>query len=201
MKKLLLIGSLVLVVVGLVVAVAPAREGKNGNKTFSAKLDGFQEVPSISTTGHGKFHAKVNGSSIQYTLKYRNLSSAPQAAHIHLAQEGVNGAIAADLCGGDKPACPTDPAAGTVTGTITAANVKAIPAQGLAANDLAALIRAMKNEATYANIHTTRFGGGEIRGQIDHDDDDDDDDRGHKGKNGNGGNNGGSGKKHDGDDD
>ena len=40
-------------------------------------------------------------------------------AHIHFAQEGVNGGVAAFLCGGDgKPACPQG--SGTVTGTIVA---------------------------------------------------------------------------------
>ena len=31
---------------------------------------------------------------------------------------------------------------------------------------MAELIRAMRAGATYANVHTERFGGGEIRGQI-----------------------------------
>ena len=79
--------------------------------------------------------------------------------HIHFAQEGVNGGVAAFLCGGNgKPACPQG--SGTVTGTITAANVKAIAAQGLAANDISALIRAIKAGYTYANVHSDEFGYG-----------------------------------------
>ncbi len=74
-------------------------------------------------------------------------------AHIHFGQEGVNGGVAAFLCGGDgKPACPQG--SGTVTGTIVADDVKAIAAQGLAANDIGALIRAIKAGYTYANVHT-----------------------------------------------
>ena len=92
-------------------------------------------------------------------------------AHIHFAQEGVNGGVAAFLCGGDgKPDCPQG--SGTVTGTITAENVEAIAAQGLAANDIEALIRALKAGYTYANVHSQDFGSGEIRGQIGDDDDD-----------------------------
>jgi CHRD domain len=109
-------------------------------------------------------------------------------AHIHLGQEGVNGGVAAFLCGGGgKPACPQE--SGEVTGTIVAGDVQAIPAQGLAANDIGALIRAIKHGATYANVHTDNFPSGEIRGQIG----DDDDDHGHHKGNGRG--------KHNGDDD
>jgi hypothetical protein len=76
----------------------------------------------------------------------------------------VSGAVAAFLCGGTKPACPA--AGGTVSGTIVAADVLAIPAQGLAAGDLAGLLKAMRAGVTYANVHTATFGSGEIRGQI-----------------------------------
>jgi hypothetical protein len=42
----------------------------------------------------------------------------------------------------------------------------AIPDQGLQAGDYRAIVRAMVLGATYANIHTSTFQGGEIRGQI-----------------------------------
>jgi CHRD domain-containing protein len=170
MKKLLLAGSLALLVVGLVVTVAVARNS-NGNKHLSAGLEGFQEVPSISSKAEGDIDLKLNGSSIQYRLKYGGFETDVLFAHIHFAQEGVNGAVAAFLCGGGgKPACPTR--SGTVTGTITTADVQAITAQNLAAGDIAALIRAIKAGYAYANVHSTKFPGGEIRGQIGDDDDD-----------------------------
>ena len=199
MKKPLMAGILALLLVGAVVTVAAARGGNgNGGKQVSAGLDGYQEVPSISSKAEGEIKLKVNGSSIQYKLEYGGFDSDVLFAHIHFAQEGVNGGVAAFLCGGNgKPACPAR--SGTVTGTITAANVKAITAQGLAAGDIAALIRAIKAGYTYANVHSTTYSGGEIRGQIGDDDDDDDGhDRGSNGKNGKNGN---GGKKHDGDHD
>jgi hypothetical protein len=73
--------------------------------------------------------------------------------------------VAAFLCGGGgKPACP--PAGGTITGTITAADVVAIPTQNLAAGDLASLMKAIRAGVAYVNVHTTNFPSGEIRGQI-----------------------------------
>ena len=42
--------------------------------------------------------------------------------------------------------------------------------QGIAAGEFAELVRAMRAGATYVNIHTTAFPGGEIRGQVSDDD-------------------------------
>ena len=57
-----------------------------------------------------------------------------------------------------------------MTGTITAADILAITAQGLAAGDFAGAVRALESGNTYANVHTTNFPAGEIRGQIKIDD-------------------------------
>jgi hypothetical protein len=142
--------------------------GALAQATFEARLSGFQEVPSVSTAGTGRFTATVQGSGadtrIEYQLDYRGLTGAATAAHIHFAQRGVAGAVSAFLCGGgDKPACPAE---GTVTGTIDAADVTGPEARGLAAGEIEELVRAMRSGATYANVHTPTFPDGEIRGQI-----------------------------------
>jgi hypothetical protein len=183
MKKLFLAGSLALLVVGVVVTVAPARDGK-GKKSLSGDLVGFSEVPSISTTGHGEINVRPHDNSIDFTLKYSDLEAPVKFAHIHLSEEHVNGAVVAFLCGGGgKPACPNS---GTVNGTITANDVVPVPAQGIADKEIGEVIRAIKAGATYANVHTDTFPTGEIRGQIG--DDDGDDHEGHDG-NGDEGNN------------
>jgi hypothetical protein len=38
--------------------------------------------------------------------------------------------------------------------------------QGIAAGEFAELVRAIKAGRTYVNVHTTKYPGGEIRGQI-----------------------------------
>jgi hypothetical protein len=136
------------------------------DNTFKARLNGFQEVPSKLTNGHGTFTATLNGSTISYSLTFSALSTPAVASHIHFAQRGVNGGIFAFLCGGGgKPACPA--AGGTVTGTIAAADILApSPDQGLAAGDFAGAVRAIRSGNTYVNVHSTRFPAGEIRGQI-----------------------------------
>ena len=51
-------------------------------------------------------------------------------------------------------------------GVITAANVIGPAGQGIAAGEFAELIRAIKGGRTYANVHSSSFPGGEIRGKI-----------------------------------
>jgi hypothetical protein len=83
-----------------------------------------------------------------------------------VGQRHVNGGVSVFFCGGGgKPACPNS-SSGTVSGTITAEDVLGPTAQGFEAGDLAALERAIRGGVTYANMHTMKFPGGEIRGQI-----------------------------------
>jgi hypothetical protein len=167
MKKLLLAGLLALAAVALVVTVATAKNG-NGHRNggFHAKLDSFQEVPlTLSTTGEGKFKAKLRNGVVEYKLRYSGLEGgAAGAAHIHLGRPAVAGGVIAFLCGGgDKPACPPS---GEVTGTIDPADVIGPAAQGIDPGEFDEFVRAMKAGATYVNVHTSQYTDGEIRGQI-----------------------------------
>ena len=62
--------------------------------------------------------------------------------------------------------------AAPVTSLIIAANVIGPGAQGIAAGEFAELLAAIRSGNAYANVHTTKYPGGEIRGQIRADDDD-----------------------------
>lgn len=145
-----------------------------------ATLSGYEETPStLSSPGRGELRATIDegNSEITYELTFSGLT-AVSAAHIHLGQRATTGGVSAFLCGGGgQAACPTS--AGTVTGTIRPANVIGPAAQGIAAGEWNELVAAMRAGYTYANVHTTAFPGGEIRGQIrtrgggnDRDDDD-----------------------------
>jgi hypothetical protein len=177
---ILVVGALVATLAGSSMALADGGKKSKGSGKLSAHLNGYQETPSINTAGSGRFTATISNSQITYRLDYSNLTGPPAMAHIHFAQRHVAGGVVAWLCGGgSKPACPPT-TSGTVTGTIVPADVLALPAQGFNAGDYAALVRAIRAHAAYANVHTAKFGNGEIRGQINggggHDDDDDDDD-------------------------
>jgi hypothetical protein len=172
MRKLAVVISL-LAAVGLTVVAAAALadrgRGDHGNR-FSAKLTGFQEIPSESTPGNGSFRARLtnDGTVIHYTLHYEDFEAAEGAtlfAHIHFGQVGVAGGVSAFLCGGgDKPPCT--PLEGDFEGDIDAADVIGPAGQGIAAGEMNELIRAMRKGYTYANVHTTLNGPGLVRGQI-----------------------------------
>jgi hypothetical protein len=160
------VGALVLVLTVVAVAMAHGGGARHGGQT--AHLDGYQEVPPISTTATGRFKAKIAGDHIDYKLSYSGFTSDVQFAHIHFGQFAVEGGVLVFLCGGGgKPACPAT--SGEVTGTIVPADVHEVAAQGFTgtADELfAKLVDAIKHGATYANVHSTQYPDGEIRGQI-----------------------------------
>jgi CHRD domain len=166
--------ALVVLLLSVMAFSASALADGDGNHSSGARLTGYEETPAINSAGAGQFSASVNssGTTIMYRLSYSGLSSAAAVAHIHFGQRGVAGGVVAFLCGGgNKPPCP---ASGTVTGTIVSSDIIAVPAQGIAAGDLAGVLRAMRAGLTYANVHTANFPNGEIRGQIKGGEDDDD---------------------------
>lgn len=148
------------------------------NKKIREFLSGFSEVPSVSTVAEGEFNAKISAdeTQIDYELSYSDLEGSVTQAHIHLGQKDVNGGISVWLCGNPSPGpppispppgtqlCPPSPA--TITGTLTAANVVGPAGQGIAAGEFAELVKAIRAGKTYANVHSTKFPGGEIRSQI-----------------------------------
>lgn len=156
--------------------VAPVIAADN---TATARLSGYQETPvAFNSPGSGEFKVRISPdeSSIDYELQYRDLSVlAPTQAHIHFGRPGLGGGVAFFLCTNLTPlpsgvpapqACPNGPA--TITGTLTAADVIAISGQGIAAGTtgFAAMVKAIREGATYANVHTTTVPSGEIRGAI-----------------------------------
>jgi hypothetical protein len=101
---------------------------------------------------------------------------------VHFAKPGVNGGISFWLCetaavqspSASTPTCPSP--GGTVEGDITSAEVIGPGAtvgppptagQGIEPGNLAEILAAMRAGHAYANVHSTKWPGGEIRAQID----------------------------------
>jgi hypothetical protein len=151
----------------LLASVAKAQPIESFNGQFRANLSGYGEVPVVLTTGSGQLTiaASSDQTSLNVTLNFNKLVGVAQSASLYLGSSGTTGGAVALLCGGTAPACPAT-ADGTVTVTLSASDVLAIPAQGLAAGDLANVIQALANGAIYVNVITSKFANGEIRGQV-----------------------------------
>jgi len=158
-----------------VIGMGTAAVADNGRERET--LTGYEEVPALSTPGVGDFKLDVarTGDSINYELTFSGLETDATQAHIHFENATNNGPIVVFLCSnlGNGPAgtqaCPA--AGGTITGTITAADIGAGAAgQGLAAGEFDEFVRALRSGATYVNVHSTGRPTGEIRAQIGEDD-------------------------------
>jgi hypothetical protein len=154
---------------------------RKGNRAF-AELKPTEEVPALSSpAARGRFKATIDeeNQTISYELSYEGLQAPALQAHIHLGQRRVNGGVSVFLCGNapavppetvpQPPACPPSPA--TVSGELTAANIIGPVAQGIeptspTVNEFEELVAMLRQELAYVNVHSARFPGGEIRGQL-----------------------------------
>jgi len=154
-----------------IVATAIATGGTNA---VHGELEGYQEVPSISTTGTGEFRAKIvdGGDALEYELSYSQLEGDVTQAHIHFGQSRTIGGIALYLCSNLAPPAgvplpPDCPASGTVTGTLDADDVFSnVAGQGIGDNEFDEVVRALRAGATYVNVHSDDFPVGEVRVQL-----------------------------------
>ena len=145
--------------------------------SIQTRLKSYQEVPSVSSPATGRFKAFIDNKSgsITYELSYSGLQGDVRQAHIHFGQRSVNGGIVVWLCQtsfnvdptGLSPTCPQ---AGTVSGLIQAANVIGPAGQGIDPLEFAELVAAIRSGVAYANVHSSKFPGGEMRGQLRDDD-------------------------------
>ena len=149
-----------------------------GQTKITTDLTGYNETPlTINSAATGEFEATISndGTQIAYTLTYSGFSSPVTQSHIHFGRPALSGMIVLFLCTNlspppsgvpTPPPCPTP--SGTVTGTLTAADVIARPAQGINAGQdgFDEMLKAIRAGAAYANVHTTNFPSGEIRGLL-----------------------------------
>jgi hypothetical protein len=151
------------VVVALAITAAAlggAAQARGGSSTaalsktyvLKAVLGTRQEKPApVGAKGaSGVFTAKLTvagkKSSFVWQLSFKNLSGPAAAAHVHFGVVGKAGRVALPLCGPCKPG-----AHGAYNGAYVA---------------MPAFLDAVLHGRTYANVHTKKNPGGEIRGQI-----------------------------------
>ena len=162
---------------------AVAGSGKDNVKADT--MTGYLEVPGgpVSSVARGEFTATIDDAArtIHYTLEYSGLEGDVRQAHIHFGQRSVSGGISIWLCETaanprpvGSPDVPDCPQSGTVDFTVGAAHVVGPAAQGIAGGEFEEIVAAIRAGRAYANVHSSKFPGGEIRGQINDDDQRDD---------------------------
>lgn len=171
-RHTMLSGVLAVALVTMIVAPVTAADD-----TVTTRLSGYQETPmTINSTASGEFKATIRagGTAIDYELTYRDTESPVTQSHIHFGRPALSGGIVLFLCTNLTPppgvptpqACPAAPA--TITGTLTAADVIALPAQGIDAGaaGFAEMLEAIEVGAAYVNVHTIGHPSGEMRGRL-----------------------------------
>jgi hypothetical protein len=148
-------------------------------RRLKADLRGFNEVMTVSSAARGSFRATLSRDedSIEYRLRFWGLEGNVTQAHIHLGDHHTTGGISVWLCetatnpspSVETPECG-GPTSGDVSGTLTPEQVIGPSGQGIAAGEFEELVRAIKGGVTYVNVHSSKFGGGEVRGEIKVDD-------------------------------
>jgi hypothetical protein len=143
--------------------------GSGTNNFKGDPMLGYAENPDISSTASGSFEAKLSdgGDALHYVLSYSGLEGNVLQAHVHFGKTAINGGISFFLC--TNLNVPTDddcPQSGTVEGDIEAADVLGPVSQGIEVGNLAEIVAAMRAGHAYANVHSSKWPGGEIRAQL-----------------------------------
>lgn len=157
---------------------------------FQATFSGFQELGAqnaetgaILSEGTATVDLDLNraAQTLTFKLTFSGLGSPITQSHIHFGKVHVAGGVIVFFCAAagvtappGTPSCSGT--SGTVTGTITGANVIGPATQNIPAGSFDGLEDALESNTAYGNIHTMKFPAGEIRGQI-HSGNRDDDDR------------------------
>lgn len=125
-------------------ALAPglALAGGTAKVRLAAKLAGSKETPKGAPAGRGMADVTITGTRVCWQFTYGGLGGKPTAAHIHKGRPGTAGPVVVPLGAAFKR-----------RGCTTAS---------------AAVVRAIERSpaAYYVNIHTAKYPGGAIRGQL-----------------------------------
>ena len=126
--------------------------------TYVATLNGANERPTPNTSpATGTATYVLTGNTLTFTVSVNGLTGPATASHIHVGSAAVAGGV---IVGYVTAAV----AAGNVTsGTIDLTQPITTGASVISGDSLKTLLNTGN---AYTNVHTSAFGGGEIRGQI-----------------------------------
>jgi hypothetical protein len=145
--------------------VVPVFSHGADHSSYGTHMTGAEETPARPSQAQGQLvlTPREDGSAIEYKLLVANIENATQA-HIHLAAPGSPGPVIAWLY-------PAAPPAVLIPGRFNGVLAEGVIADAnvvgpLAGQGLAGLVAAIQAGNAYANVHTTQYPPGEIRGQV-----------------------------------
>jgi CHRD domain/PEP-CTERM motif len=135
---------------------------------YGATLLGANENPAVVSPATGSSFLSLNGDILSVRIIFQGLTTPLADGHIHCcAGPTANTGVAIGFGG-----LPLGSTSGTYFNTFNLSNASVYRAAfltasgGTAALAKARLLSAFDNKLAYVNVHSQRFPGGEIRGQV-----------------------------------
>jgi hypothetical protein len=162
------------ILAGAAVALAFALPAAAHEVQYAAVLSGLAEIPANGSPGTGSVLITVDLDLVTMRVEadFSGLTGTTTASHIHCctASPGASNVGVATMLP-SFTGFPLGVTSGTYDHTFDLAaastyNAAFITAQGSISNALYALLAGMGSGNAYFNIHTSTFGGGEIRGLL-----------------------------------
>lgn len=153
---------------GAAALVAAVASGRAEAQSWSAVMNGSQQVPVNSSPATGFTFVSLSGDLLTVNLNWTGITGGPLAAgHIHCCvAPGTNAGVAVTFVG--LPSTTV----GTYTNTFDLLNTTIYSAAYLAASGGTAvgardrLIAGLNSGLAYSNLHDATYPGGEIRGNL-----------------------------------
>ena len=136
---------------------------------YSATLTGASEVPAVTTTAAGTMTlVKEDSVTILYDIVTTAQTDSITMAHIHAGAAGVAGPIMVWFFPSPASRAPGTGGgtAAAVTGQVAIGRITRAGTAFVAPFTWDSLLTRIQTSTAYANVHTRKNGGGEIRGQV-----------------------------------
>lgn len=140
-------------VLGAGLGAAGCGKGSDNLTIWQADLLDSNETPPRATGASGTAGITFDGTTVSYSVELHNINNV-LFGHIHSGAAGTNGPVRVTLYPG--------PPVASVNGILVSSSFTAADVNGISFDNL---IREMKSGTAYVNFHTTRYPGGEVRGQ------------------------------------
>ena len=159
--------------VGVAVACGSDKPTAPQNITYVASLAPSKEVlangssANVNSTASGTWTGTLNPTTnvLTWTMNFSGLTTNSTASHIHAqAPTTTTASVVLNFATFAGSTISLGGTSGTATGSINLSSQAATPPSLTISGD--SLLKAMNAGQAYVNVHTSQYGGGEIRGQI-----------------------------------